>query len=105
MTNVHLSIDKTVEKLRARGLSENSIVGVGVANQRETVVAWDADTGKPLYNAIVWCDNRTVAIANKWSENHGDMKQRVGLVASSYFSLFKILWLVENVPEVKAKLH
>lgn len=105
MNNVKLSIEQTITKLRGKGLSEGSIVGVGVANQRETVVAWDAETGRPLYNAIVWCDNRTTGIAERWSEKHGDMKSRVGLVASSYFSLFKILWLIENVPEVKEKLE
>lgn len=76
-----------------------------MTNQRETIVAWDSQTGKPLYNAIVWCDNRTVSIADKWAADHKDMKERVGLIASSYFSLFKILWLIENVPEVKTKLQ
>lgn len=57
-----------------------------------------------MYNAIVWCDARTADIAEAFQQKHGDMKERVGLVASSYFSLFKILWLVYNVPIVKQRL-
>lgn len=103
--NVHATIEQTVVKLAVKGYKAGDIRGVGVTNQRETIVAWDADTGQPLYNAIVWCDTRTVDIAEDFAKKHGDMKERVGLVASSYFSLFKILWLIHNVPIVKQKLE
>lgn len=91
--------------MKDKGIKPESIRGVGVTNQRETIVAWDSETGEPLYNAIVWCDARTADIADAFAKKHGDMKERVGLVPSSYFSLFKILWLVENVPIVKQKLN
>lgn len=104
MANVHKSAQLTIEKLKQKGINHNNIKGVGVTNQRQTIVAWDSKTGKPLHNAIVWCDNRTVEIADRWSSQHGDMKEKVGLVASSYFSLFKILWLIQNVSEVREKL-
>lgn len=102
--SVTISAEQTLAKIKDKGYTLKNLVGLGVTNQRETVVAWDAETGRPFHNAIVWCDSRTVTIAEEFGKKHGDLKEKVGLVASSYFSLFKILWLIENVPEVKARL-
>ena len=88
------------EALRAAGPAR--ILAVGITNQRETVVAWDAETGRPAANAIVWQDARTAAdcaeaIARGWS---GEVRARTGLPISTYFSATKMRWLLDNSPEV-----
>ncbi len=80
------------------------ILAVGITNQRETVVAWDARTGHPVYNAIVWQDTRTepdcrVLIEAGWQD---DVRARTGLPISTYFSATKIRWLLANVPAARA---
>jgi glycerol kinase len=80
------------------------VVAVGVTNQRETVVAWDAETGRPLAPAIVWQDMRTEAECRALVEAglEPDIRERTGLPISTYFSATKIQWLFRNVPEVGA---
>ena len=86
--------------------SAEEIAGIGITNQRETVVAWDKKTGKPLYNAIVWQCRRTADYCEKLGEEHGEeIKEKTGLIVDSYFSASKIKWLIDNVPEVKAHLN
>lgn len=79
------------------------VTAVGIANHRCTVVAWDKRTGVPLYNAILWSDNRTAPMVGEYLREHDKYRfQRVcGLPFSPYFSAFKIKWLVDNVPSVK----
>ncbi|HEY6929693.1 MAG TPA: glycerol kinase GlpK [Thermoanaerobaculia bacterium] len=86
-----------------RAAPPGSILAVGVTNQRETVVVWDAESGQPAANAIVWQDTRTAAdceaaIRNGWEE---DVRARTGLPISTYFSATKIGWLMENVPRAR----
>ncbi len=77
---------------------------LGIANQRETSVLWDRETGKPLCNAIVWNDDRTADLcARLASELDGGVdafRSTTGLPISTYFSAYKILWLIENCPAV-----
>lgn len=87
-----------------RAAPRGRILGVGVTNQRETVVAWDARTGRPAHNAIVWQDTRTepdcrALIEAGWEE---EIRARTGLPVSTYFSATKIRWLLENVPEIRS---
>lgn len=79
------------------------VVGVGIANQRETTVLWDSHTGKPLHNAIVWHDSRTSDVCARVAESRGRncFQQATGLPVSTYFSAYKIMWLQENIPNVK----
>lgn len=92
---------------RAKQAVDLSQVGcLGITNQRETIVPWKKSTGQPLYNAILWCDGRTAQICQRIIDKHGGdhdcFRKITGLPVSTYFSAFKILWLLENVPEVKA---
>ena len=81
------------------------IAGIGITNQRETVIAWDKKTGKPLYNAIVWQCRRTAEYMKELSEKYGKtIREKTGLVMDAYFSASKIKWLIDNVPEIKDKL-
>lgn len=83
----------------------NEIAGIGITNQRETTVVWDKNTGKPIYNAIVWQDKRTANICEslkeKGLENH--VRKTTGLVIDSYFSATKINWILNNVKGAKAE--
>ena len=81
------------------------VKGIGITNQRETVIAWDKVTGKPLYNAIVWQCRRTADYISELSKTHGEIiRQKTGLVMDAYFSASKIKWLIDNVPQIREKL-
>jgi glycerol kinase len=81
------------------------LAAVGVTNQRETTVVWDKNTGKPIYNAIVWQDTRTDLICNELAKVGGQdrLRAKVGLPLATYFSGPKIKWILENVPGAKEK--
>ena len=93
------SVVERCQRSLDRRFKEWEIVGVGITNQRETTVAWNRRTGEPLYNAIVWQDTRTKDICNMFPE--GLVRERTGLVVSTYFSATKIKWLLDNV--IKSK--
>ena len=79
--------------------------GIGVTNQRETVVAWDRASGAPLHRALVWQDRRTAQRCRELSTELGDayIADRTGLVWDPYFSATKIEWLLEHVPDLRAR--
>ena len=82
------------------GINKDDIVGLGISNQRETAMAWDKESGKPVYNAIVWQCARGEAICKEISRNgHADeIKAATGLHISPYFSAAKLAWILQNVP-------
>lgn len=86
--------------LETSGISVADIAGIGITNQRETVVVWDKTTGKPIYNAIVWQDRRTAEICEDLkSKNLEDyINENTGLVIDAYFSGTKIQWILDHVP-------
>src|SRR5204863_7699630 len=73
--------------------------GMGITNQRETIVAWDPNTGEPVHHALVWQDRRTSARCDELREaGHEELvRERTGLVIDPYFSGTKIEWLLQNV--------
>ena len=73
---------------------------VGIANQGETVIAWDADSGEPVCNAIVWQDNRTQAATERLKAEGAEHMtlERAGLPLDPYFSASKLRWILDNVP-------
>ncbi|QYN34353.1 glycerol kinase GlpK [Pseudonocardia sp. DSM 110487] len=85
--------------LNKSNLSSSDLAAVGITNQRETSVVWDKNTGRPLYNAIVWQDTRTDRIASALDrDGRGDViRQKAGLPPATYFSGGKIQWILENV--------
>ena len=91
------------DALKKAGITGDDLAAIGVTNQRETVVAWNKNTGEPLYNAIVWQCTRTDRICRKLDKTHGKdgFRQITGLPTATYFSGPKILWMMDNVPEVK----
>ena len=88
-------------------ISLSDIISIGITNQRETTVIWDKETGKPLYNAIVWQDKRTSGICDQMKKDglESYTKKNTGLVIDSYFSATKIKWIIENVEGVKTKIN
>ncbi|RLV48853.1 glycerol kinase [Nocardioides mangrovicus] len=86
-------------------VSADDIAALGITNQRETTVVWDKNTGKPVYNAIVWQDTRTDKIASKLErDGHGDtIRTKAGLPPATYFSGGKIQWILENVDGVRER--
>ena len=79
-----------------------SIAAIGITNQRETVVAWDRETLKPLARAIVWQDRRTAGFCRELRDagHEADIHRRTGLLLDPYFSATKMRWLIDNVPAV-----
>ncbi|MCG8566287.1 MAG: glycerol kinase GlpK [Desulfobacterales bacterium] len=92
-------ISRALEKA---GIQGGDLAALGITNQRETVVAWDRETGKPLYNAIVWQCTRSDEICRELNRAHGKdcFRETTGLPTATYFSGPKIKWMMENVPAV-----
>lgn len=91
-----------------KGLSQCGFVdAIGLAHQGESVVAWDRATGKPVYNAIIWQDQRTEEVINqlKQAGKESLVKSRSGLPLDAYFSASKLGWIVAHVPLAKALLE
>jgi glycerol kinase len=79
------------------------VAAVGIANQRETTVLWEAASGRPVANAIVWQDTRTAARCAELAGEAGWIRDRTGLEVSPYFSATKLGWLLDHVPEARAR--
>ena len=81
------------------------IAGIGITNQRETTIVWDAETGEPVYNAIVWQDRRTSGYCDSLKEKGltDTIRSKTGLIIDAYFSATKIRWILENVPHAREK--
>ncbi len=92
-------IGVALETLAQAGASVADIAAIGIANQRETTIVWNRESGKPIYNAIVWQDRRTADFCEQMrSQGHGlQIQQRTGLLIDSYFSASKISWILDNV--------
>ncbi len=93
------------ECIARAGIQPAQIAAIGIANQRETTLVWDAETGEPLHNAIVWQCRRTAPLcAQMRAEGLGEeVARRTGLVLDPYFSGTKLAWLLENVPGLRRK--
>ena len=91
--------------LEKGGITSQDITAVGITNQRETTVVWDKNTGKPIYNAIVWQDTRTDVIINELAKDRGKdcFRLETGLPLATYFSGPKLKWILDNVNGVRAK--
>ncbi|MDU4935490.1 MAG: glycerol kinase GlpK [Peptostreptococcaceae bacterium] len=93
------------EVLETNSISPDEIAAIGITNQRETTIVWDKNTGKPIYNAIVWQCRRTSEICDEIEANgYKDMiKDKTGLILDAYFSGTKIKWILDNVEGAREK--
>ncbi len=93
-----------VEAMQKIGASAADIAAIGITNQRETTIVWDKATGEPIYPAIVWQCRRTGAFCDELRESHADFfRERTGLVIDAYFSATKLRWILDNVPDARAR--
>ena len=94
-----------LEALAKVGAPPRDVAAIGIANQRETTIVWNRETGQPVYNAIVWQDRRTADFCERLrSEGHGPLiQQRTGLLIDSYFSASKISWILDNVSGARSQ--
>ena len=92
------------EAMAKAGATASSIAAVGITNQRETTVVWDRDTGRPVYNAIVWQCRRTSDFCDELKRRGlaDAIRETTGLVPDAYFSGTKLRWVLENVPGARA---
>ncbi|KAF3395435.1 Glycerol kinase [Talaromyces pinophilus] len=104
VSSVETCIEEAIKKFEELGYTRQSINAIGITNQRETTVVWDSETGEPLHNAVVWTDTRSQAIVSDLKSRKGaeDLQQICGLPLSTYPSSTKLLWMIQNVPKVKA---
>ena len=85
-------------------VSPSDILSIGITNQRETVIIWDRETGRPIHRAIVWQDRRTAELCDnlKKQNNEQTVTEKTGLVLDPYFSAPKITWILDNVDGSRA---
>lgn len=93
------------EAVMRANISSEQIEAIGITNQRETVILWDKNTGRPVYNAIVWQCRRTAKLADQLiQDGKGDLiRSKTGLLPDAYFSGTKIKWILDNVPGVRER--
>jgi glycerol kinase len=94
-----------MEALDRAHVSPREIIAAGIANQRETTIIWDRETGRPIYNAIVWQDRRTAFFCDQLKADGCEpmIQQRTGLVIDAYFSATKIAWILDHVPGARER--
>ncbi|MCH4824479.1 glycerol kinase GlpK [Gramella lutea] len=87
------------EAVTKEGIQGEDVAAIGITNQRETCVVWNKRTGKPIYNAIVWQDKRTLEYCEQLKNDVKDrfIRERTGLIVDSYFSATKVKWILDNV--------
>lgn len=88
------------EAMRDAGIWAREVAAIGITNQRETALAWDRQTGKPVCNAIVWQDRRTAAACDQLKSEGKEslIREKTGLVVDAYFSATKWKWILDNIP-------
>ena len=97
-------IAEAITSIDINGLN---IAAIGITNQRETTIVWDAETGEPVYNAIVWQDRRTSEYCDSLKrDGRTDLiRSKTGLIIDAYFSATKVRWILENVPGARQKVE
>lgn len=103
---IYASQSGVLAEVMAKGdLSPEEIAGIGISNQRETTILWEKDTGRPVYNAIVWQCRRTAEICEELkAAGHEDyIRENTGLLIDAYFSGTKIKWILDHVPGLRER--
>ena len=92
-------LSSAIEALTRSGIRPRDIDALGITNQRETVILWDRETNKPVYNAIVWQDRRTASTCQQLVKDGAEdmVRSKTGLLIDPYFSASKIAWILDNV--------
>lgn len=95
------------QALQQANLTARDIIGIGITNQRETTIVWDAETGNAVYPAIVWQDRRTANYCTELKDQNFEslISKKTGLLIDPYFSATKIRWILENVTNAREKAN
>src|SRR5512140_1039933 len=95
------------EALAKAGITGRDVAAIGITNQRETTLLWERATGRPLANAIVWQDRRTAPTCDalRAAGHEAAITARTGLVLDAYFSGTKLKWLLDHVPDARARAN
>ncbi|KAG9947318.1 glycerol kinase, partial [Aureobasidium melanogenum] len=103
VASVETCIEEATKKFLEKGHKVSDIKAIGLTNQRETTLVWDAETGQPLHNAIAWPDTRTKGLVREFKERKGDqnLSEICGIPLSTYPSCLKLVWMLRHVPEVQ----
>lgn len=98
-------VETVRQAIRKAGIEAHEIAGIGITNQRETVVVWEKETGKPIHPAIVWQDRRTAAYCDKLKKQglEKTFTRKTGLLLDPYFSGTKLSWMLANVKGARAR--
>ena len=96
-----------VEAMLQLGISAKDIAGIGITNQRETVVVWEKESGKPICNAIVWQCRRTADVCDRLKEQglEAEIRSRTGLLIDPYFSATKLCWILDHTPGARERVE
>ena len=99
------TLNSCIEALKKSSISPEDIEAIGITNQRETTIIWDKETGRPIYNAIVWQDRRTTSLCESLKSEglESSINEKTGLVLDPYFSATKIKWILDNVEGARSK--
>ena len=95
-----------MEVLAQSAIAPEEIAGIGITNQRETTIVWDKETGRPVYNAIVWQCRRTAALCEELKKDTvfvESVRKKTGLLVDAYFSATKVKWILDNVEGAREK--
>jgi glycerol kinase len=105
MEILETQLETVREAVKSAGIEFDQIMSIGITNQRETTIVWDKDTGKPVYNAIVWQCRRTADICRQMLASGMEeyIRNNTGLVIDAYFSATKLKWILDNVPGAREK--
>jgi len=98
-------LTSVVEVLGKAQVRPRDVAALGITNQRETTIVWDRESGKPIYNAIVWQDRRGAPLCAKLAANGAEetIRNKTGLLIDPYFSATKIAWILDNVPGARVQ--
>jgi glycerol kinase len=98
-------LSSAIDALARAGTRPRDISALGITNQRETVIVWDRETSKPVYNAIVWQDRRTAGACEQLVRDGAEelVRGKTGLLIDPYFSASKIAWILDNVAGAREK--
>lgn len=101
----NVQVEMLIKLIKENNVLLDDIAAIGITNQRETTILWDKNSGKPVYNAIVWQCRRTADYCNSLKERglSETIHKKTGLVVDAYFSGSKIKWILDNVPGVRDK--
>ncbi len=101
----HNTVDVIGQAMSKANIRKEDLIAIGITNQRETTLIWDRETGKPLYNALVWQDTRVAPWVEEYAAEggHEQFCDKTGLRISTYFSSLKLKWLLDTIPQARAK--